>query len=93
MPERVVFKFPVQFFGGFGPVEMHDGAEVVHVDSQYRGVYVWAICDLDAPLVMRRLGYFATGAEVPADATYLGTAKQDGGALIWHVFENGDRDA
>lgn len=87
MASRVVYKFPVGYCDGFGPVYISDGAEFVHVDYQSPGIYVWAICDPAAPLVTRRLGYFATGAPIPTDGVYVGTAKQGDGTFIWHVFE------
>ena len=88
MAERVVYKFPVEASRGFGPVHMQDGAEIVHVDHQPFGVFVWAVCDPDAPLVTRLLGIFGTGFKVPADGVYIGTAKQGDGAFMWHVFES-----
>ena len=67
---------------------MPEDAEILHVDEQYCNVFLWALVDVDAPLVSRSFAVFGTG-EMLADnpMKHLGTAKLDNGNLIFHVFE------
>jgi hypothetical protein len=84
---------------GYGEALTHipEGAEILHVATQpigptTAGVYAWALVDPDAAHVVRQIGYFATGDEIPAGSEYVGTAVTPSGAFVWHVFEAPARD-
>lgn len=93
MTERVVYKYPVESGGEFGPVLMPVAAEILHADTIVGTVYVWALVDTDAPsTVVRHLGFFGTGhKEIPAGARHIGTCIDPAYDLVWHVFEEANR--
>lgn len=68
-------------------VPMPVGAHIIDVAAQGTKVYVWAIVAPDAPQGHRRLGYFGTGAPIPAGWEHVGTAHLQGVSLVFHVFE------
>jgi hypothetical protein len=90
------YKVPVgEVHGANSTISMPEGAQIVSVGTQWAEVWVWAIVDPQRPRVERRLGYFATGGQLP-DWDYVGTAHiigRDplaGSAYVWHVFEDPD---
>lgn len=86
--EREVWKFEVPpGIVHIGGVQMPVGAHIIDVAAQGAKVYVWAIVAPDAPPSHRRLGYFATGAPIPAGWEHVGTAHLRGVSLVFHVFE------
>lgn len=69
-------------------VEMPSGARILHVGIQRGCVLVWALVNPEAGMIVRHIGYFATGEPVPPDVEHVGTAMTVGGAFVWHVFES-----
>ncbi len=80
-----VFKYEVG--AGCTSMELPSGAEVLHVATQADGVFIWARVSDIAPMTMRDIGYFPTGAAIPEGAEFIGTAVTPDGAFVWHVFE------
>ncbi len=69
-------------------VMMPKGAEVLHVTAQHNHPCLWARVDTDADLEQRRFFTHGTGHQVVAKAgKHVGTYLLDGGALVFHVFE------
>jgi hypothetical protein len=71
-------------------VEMPCGAELLHVGNQTGAsdrFTLWARVDTEAPNVAREILVRGTGHPAP-DAPYVGSVV---GALVWHVFDGGDR--
>ncbi len=87
---KVVHKYEVPY--GEGSVSMSKGAELLHVATQPKdpqgkeGVCVWALVDPSTELERRKIGYFATGEEIPTEAEYVGTAITPDKTFVWHVF-------
>jgi hypothetical protein len=66
------------------------GGPVVHVASRsVDAVEFWAVYDVDGVQQQRAFQVVGTGHEIPASATYVGTAVAPGGWLVWHLFEMG----
>jgi hypothetical protein len=69
------------------------GAEVLCIGTQDRipgesGVFLWALCDPDAPVETRVFRTFPTGRNFKSDnLVYVGTAVGVNGTLVFHVFE------
>jgi hypothetical protein len=76
-----VRKFEVQPYDG-KRLLLPRSAELLHVGTQINegveAVYVWALVDIDADLVERRIAAFGTGHNLPEDA------------LVFHLFDFGE---
>ncbi len=69
-------------------VNMPAEAEVLCVQTQHGTPCIWARVDPDAPTHPRRFLVFGTGHEITGyPGRYVGTYQIDGGALIFHVYE------
>jgi hypothetical protein len=80
-----VWKFQVAIDDVPTAIEMPELAEVVHVDSQAGGLWLWALVVPDRPSEIRRFVVHGTGHSVPHSHLYVGTVQM--GPLVWHVFE------
>lgn len=66
------------------------GSKILCVQEQPGvGLCLWAIVDPDKQRkVTRHLRMYGTGhPHARIDGTYIGTAQEMGGQLVWHVFE------
>lgn len=89
MERRTIWKF--RLLPGFA-ARMPEGAQVLHAAGQGGDLYVWAMCDPDAPTEERRFDVYGTGHPCPTDlGRYVGTAHLDDGTLVLHVFERARR--
>lgn len=72
-------------------LSMPKGAKILHVDEHYNSICIWAEVYPDRPEEDRRFAIVGTGQflmrDNELDIKYLGTVKQDGGELVWHVYE------
>lgn len=81
---RTVWKYPVPI-ADF-TLNLPEGSEIVHVESQQGDSQLWAIVDLDiGELVARNFYVTGTGHDVPDDAAYLRSWTQ--GPFVWHLWE------
>ena len=74
-------------------MRMPEGAEILSVKDPHGwgGIRLWAAVDPEAPVVSRILYVVGTGH--PCDLKpefFIGTVEQNGGALIWHVYDGGE---
>ena len=85
-----IWKFPLEVTDE-QVVEMPAGAQRLCVQTQGERLCLWALVDPDAPLMSRRFAVRGTGHSIEGDSgTYIGSAQQMRGALVWHVFEMGE---
>lgn len=78
--------------GAVNDVEMPNGARVIEVHEQHGQICVWAWVDPAARRVTRRLVVVGTGHAAPEnelEAAYVGSAHLQGGAFVFHVFDEG----
>jgi hypothetical protein len=73
-------------------IPMPRGAELLTVQVQ-RGIpCLWARVDTTEPRTSRRFRIFGTGHEMPSydawNGQYVGTFQMEGGALVWHLYED-----
>lgn len=68
-------------------VPMPEGATLLTVAQQDGDVYLWAMCDSDAPLVERIIITVPTGEPIPEGCKYISTIHLVEGALVFHLFE------
>ena len=84
---KTVYKYPVPVADAVR-LNMPVGAKILTVQSQNDTPTLWALVDPDAPLESRVFRVIGTGHPVEdGDLTYIGTAQQFGGSLVWHIFE------
>jgi hypothetical protein len=85
---KTIWKFPLEVTDAQG-VLLPQGAQVLTAQLQGRSLCLWALVDPDAPKTVRLLHIFGTGHPVHnADSLrYISTFQLDGGALVFHVFE------
>jgi len=82
-----IYKYPV----GDSAVSMPAGARLLTAQMQHGSLFVWAIVDPSAPRVLRCIRVYGTGHELPANpGAYLGTVQMHDGALVLHVFDEGE---
>lgn len=86
-----IFKYPI-------PVEdrplvrMPRGAQILALQIQHGIPCLWALVpNADAPMVERRFRLFGTGHDMgdTIGLAYVGTYQMSGGALVFHLFEQG----
>jgi hypothetical protein len=83
---RTIYKYELPFNDKV-TVNMPKGAEVLTVQTQGRGLYLWALVEPSISTVERRFEIFGTGHPITAGKrNYIGTAQV--GPYVWHVFEN-----
>lgn len=82
----------------YSDLQMPSGAELLSAGCQILSevVAVWARVDTDAPLKTRRIRICGTGHPAPPstfgnEGLHLATIITAGGALVWHVFDGGER--
>lgn len=84
---QAIYKFDLPFTEHI-QLQMPEGAIIFNVATQYEAPRIWAICDTEAALVVRRLEMRATGQPFDgSEAMYLGTFQMLGGDLVYHLFE------
>lgn len=73
-------------------IAMPEGAEILSVQEQYEAVVLWARVDPSRPKVLRMFWVGGTGHTVPETAgSYVASVVVAGGALVWHIFDHGER--
>ncbi len=83
-----IWKFPLLL--GRRVIEMPRHARVLTVQVQHGTPYLWVLVNPDAATAPRIFRVFGTGhpVEFPEDdGDYVGTFQLQGGALVFHVFE------
>lgn len=87
---KSIYKYPVKMVGD-QLIKIPVGAEILHVDLQFEGIYMWALCDPSGELEERKIVIIGTGHPIPNQVVdklhHLGTVPMSGGSLIWHIFE------
>lgn len=69
-------------------VPMPNGAQILTVQMQGEHPCVWAMVDIDKPVVVREIRMYGTGHPIDHDpGRYIGTIQMRGGQLIFHFFE------
>jgi hypothetical protein len=72
------------------PVEMPEGAQIVHVDMQGDTPQMWAVVDPALPTEERWFRLVGTGHEIPECSgrrKHVGSFLTRGGAFVFHLFE------
>lgn len=83
----VIWKFPIEI-ADEQFIEMPKYAETLSVQVQ-RGIpVIYALCFPDQVKSMRRFYVYGTGHEKLMLGRYVGTIQLEGGALVFHVFED-----
>jgi len=82
-----IWKFPFAVADSFSLV-LPSGARILTIQEQFGMPCMWALCDPTRAMEFRTFRIYGTGHTVgsPGDG-YIGTFQQQGGALVWHVFE------
>lgn len=88
---RTIWKFPIQTTGQQA-IEMSLAATILCVQTQQGNPCIWAMVNGEPnhPKETRKFNIYGTGHPLPDDFTmpYIGTYQLEGGALVFHVFEN-----
>ena len=86
---KSIWKYPLEIADS-QIILMPEGAHLLCVQAQREQLCLWAIVDSNAPREKRMFRIHGTGHELPDDIgnyIYIGTVQQEGGHLVWHVFE------
>lgn len=89
-----IFKYPVRIQDEFS-IEMPCGSSILSVQIQNGAPQLWALVEVGAPLVRRKLairgtGHDATFRDEQRTARYVDTFQMQGGSLVWHLFDLGE---
>jgi hypothetical protein len=69
-------------------VAMPAGATVLCAQTQFDAIHVWALVpDPAAHDERRKFAVVGTGHKRAITGRYIGTCQLEGGAFVWHVFE------
>ena len=83
-----IWKFTLK--AGETMLRMPAGAQVLTVQEQHGQPQLWAMVEPLMPKVDRLFRIYGTGHEILAGArTYIDTFQIEGGASVFHVFEEG----
>lgn len=88
---RTIHKFAIAP-GSWSEVEMPAASEIVSVQMQGDTLTAWAIVHTDSATVTRTFYIVGTGHPLPTPAwssRFLATVQD--GALVWHIFDGGER--
>ena len=88
MNNKAILKFPLSV-QDTTILNMPVGSEVLHFDSQYDVLNIWAICDTKAVVTEERVFFLAvTGERLPqGNLKYIGTVLLSSGTMVVHLFE------
>lgn len=88
---RAVWKFEIPITDTFVK-SMPSGAELLSVQVQHEQPMLWALVDPRAERVSRKFALVGTGHEHMGPwGRYVGTFQLRGGALVFHLFDHGER--
>lgn len=70
-------------------ISMPRSARVLKVDVQFNELFIWAIVEIDNPIIEREFYLVGTGdqLDITEPFVYHGTFIIDNGASVWHLFE------
>lgn len=83
---KTIWKFTLEHGGE--TIEMPQGAVILTAREQGESICLWAEVDTQALYERRSFMVYGTGHQMPNyKMKYIGTASLEGGALIFHVYE------
>jgi hypothetical protein len=87
MPNLRIYKYELQVADA-QTVRLPAGSIMLSVQDQGGALCLWALCDITREDALRYVYIVGTGnpANGVEHATYVGTAQQMDGRLVWHVF-------
>lgn len=86
---KAIWKYPLDVIG-LQRIEMPAKAEILTVQMQGDTICLWALVEPSNDKTKRGIFIIGTGHSVGVDelGRYVGTFQINGGALVFHVFEN-----
>ena len=86
-----IWKFPFSTSDCF-TIEMPTGTTVLSVQTQFAVPCLWALVDpAEQRTVAREFRVYGTGHHIAVPGEYVGTYQEDGGSLVWHLFDEGPK--
>lgn len=90
---KVIWEYPIDIRDSF-KFFMPKGAEILSAQAQNNVPCIWALVSSTTPLVQRKFRVLGTGFPIPEDSLsnmkFVGTIQQNGGTLVWHLFDLGE---
>lgn len=88
---RTIWKYELDPRSDVISLDVPNGAELLHVDSQHETICVWFELDPNDATEMRHFEIFGTGHLIREDMginrCHIGTIQLKNGNLIFHVYE------
>lgn len=84
MSKLTIYKYPLRV-DDVVVVTMRKGAQLLSIQEQEDGLYIWALVDPQADERDFVFRIFGTGQPVGGCGKYLATVQVQG--FVWHVFE------
>lgn len=83
---KTIYKYPVPVADSFS-IFLPKGAEILTVQTQGEGAYVWAIVEPGGGVRKRDFCLRGTGHPLGDVGRYIGTFQLRGGSIVFHLFE------
>lgn len=89
MEQILKYKLKFENARDLAKIELHKESQILSVQIQHDEMFLWVISDKDKPIQTRVFEIYGTGFFLSNSGprTHLATLQQDGGNLIWHIFE------
>ena len=67
-------------------------SQILKIDVQNNKPCIWYLCNPENPMRIREISMFGTGHQINDNFTgqYLDTIQLEEGALVFHIFDNGE---
>jgi len=89
---NAIYKYAVPVRSDEISIVMPRGAQILSMQKQRDGLYLWALVDTEVVQCLRKLRLCGTGYEVAAFGPPLGPhiATTQQGDFVWHFFDQGE---
>lgn len=89
---KTIYKYRISLAADFQTIDVHDGAQFLHVAEQHGEICLWAIVDSEADMVSRRIRVIGTGlsAEDVKFEQHIGSVLVLNGTYVFHIFDVGN---
>ncbi len=86
---KTIYKYPIEIDDEV-IVQIPEGGKILAVQEQHGIVCLWALVDTLDPLTERKFYVRGTGHSCAGleETKYVGTFQLNGGALVFHLFED-----
>ena len=88
-----VFKYEIPLIAAVIELQIPDNYAICDINNQGDSIFIWALVDVHAPLVINKFKIFGTGHKIDdvEGLYFLKTVHMPNG-LVWHIFSIEDKE-